>query len=291
MGVSTRDIIPFHRLEEWTAEGYQVDKVHMGNKEINDAILLGTHRDDHYIFLIQETGANKIMVDFDLFAMTGTSVFFILPGQVHRYIESAGNTLGWFLALDAGLVPDVFRMALEDPLLMRRPLSSSFEELAPLLQCLQLLYTISRKEAASSYYKQSAYGLLNSFSALITALYTARPDVAGGQPSRPVMITQEFRKLLLRRFKTCKSPMEYAIALNLSLSYLNEVVKATTGRNVSSLIQHEVMLEAKRLLYHSTCSVKEIAHELGYDDHTYFSRLFKKTVGVTPGDFRRHYRE
>ena len=55
--------------------------------------------------------------------------------------------------------------------------------------------------------------------------------------------------------------------------------------------QQEIMLEAKRLLYHSNCSVKEIAHELGYEDHTYFSRLFKKTVGDTPGEFRRHYRE
>jgi AraC-like DNA-binding protein len=49
------------------------------------------------------------------------------------------------------------------------------------------------------------------------------------------------------------------------------------------------MLEAKRLLYHSQSSIKEIAYELGYEDHTYFSRLFKKTVGRTPGAFRGQY--
>jgi len=291
MGVATKDIIPFHRLEEWTDEGFQIDRVNMDNEQVDYAIQLGTHRDDHYIFLIHETGASRIMVDFDLFVMGDISVFFILPGQVHRYVESALGTSGWFLAVDAGLMADRFRMVLEDPLLVKRPLFLSPEELSPVLQCLQLLYAISRKEAASPYYKQAAYGLLNSFAALMAALYTGQPDVAGGKSPRPVMITQEFRRLLLRQFKVCKSPTEYAVALNLSLSYLNEAVKATTGLSVSSLIQQEVMLEAKRLLYHSTCSVKEIAHELGYDDHTYFSRLFKKTAGVTPGDFRRHYRE
>jgi len=290
MGVATRDIIPFHRLGEYTNEGYQVDKMYVDDEEVQDAILLGTHRDDHYIFLIHETGSSKFMVDFDLIEMGSASLFFILPGQVHRYMEAAYGTSGWFLALDAGLIPERFRLVLEDPLLMRRPLVLSCNEMEPVLQCLQLLYSVDRKEAASSIFRQSVYGLLDSFSAMIAALYADMP--ATGQPSsRPFMITQDFRKLLLREFKVRKSPTEYAAALNLSLSYLNEAVKATTGLPVSSLIQQEVMMEAKRLLYHSTCSVKEIAHELGYDDHTYFSRLFKKTVGVTPGDFRRHYRE
>ena len=88
-----------------------------------------------------------------------------------------------------------------------------------------------------------------------------------------------------------KSPAEYAAALNLSLSYLNEAVKACTGFAVSYWIQYEVILEAKRLLYHTDYNVKEIANELGYEDHAYFSRLFKKMVVQTPVEFRRRYRE
>ena len=291
MGVAAKDIIPLHRLGETTDQGYQIDRVFGTKEETLDTILLGTHRDDHYIFLLQETGASRFMVDFDLFTMEGNSIFFILPGQVHRYIEANESTSGWFLALDAGLIPDMFRAVLEDPLLMRRPLPLSSEELGALSQHLQLLYAVNRKEPASPYYKQAAYGLVTSFTAMMAALYSGRPDACGGPPPRPVMITQAFRKLLLHQFKVCKRPTEYAAALNLSLSYLNEVVKSMTGLSVSNLIHHQIMLEAKRLLYHSHCSVKEIAHELGYEDHTYFSRLFKKTVGITPGEFRHHYRE
>lgn len=46
------------------------------------------------------------------------------------------------------------------------------------------------------------------------------------------------------------------------------------------------MLEAKRLLLFTDKQAQEIAFELGYDDPAYFSRLFKKYIGVSPLDFR-----
>jgi AraC family transcriptional activator of pobA len=71
----------------------------------------------------------------------------------------------------------------------------------------------------------------------------------------------------------------YAQSLNISTPYLNECVKNTTGFSVSHHIQERIILEAKRLLYHSNKSVKEIATELGYDDYPYFSRLFSQSYG------------
>ncbi len=92
-------------------------------------------------------------------------------------------------------------------------------------------------------------------------------------------------------FKKVKNPAEYAKLLNISTSYLNECVKATTGKSVSTHIQQRIILEAKRLLFHSSRSVKEIAGELGYDDHSYFIRLFVKIVRSTPIVFRDKNRE
>jgi AraC-like DNA-binding protein len=80
--------------------------------------------------------------------------------------------------------------------------------------------------------------------------------------------------------------MAYAGSLNISTPYLNECVKTTTGYSVSWHIQQRVVLEAKRLLYHSDKSIKEIAGELGYDDYSYFTRLFVKVSGLTPVAFR-----
>jgi len=67
-------------------------------------------------------------------------------------------------------------------------------------------------------------------------------------------------------------------------------VKSVTGQPVSWHIQQRVILEAKRLLYHSGRSLKEIAATLGYDDYPYFSRLFTKVAGMSPLTFRHKNR-
>ena len=46
------------------------------------------------------------------------------------------------------------------------------------------------------------------------------------------------------------------------------------------------MIEAKRELYLTNKSVKEIAHDLGYDDEYYFSRFFKNNADVSPQMYR-----
>jgi AraC-like DNA-binding protein len=124
---------------------------------------------------------------------------------------------------------------------------------------------------------------------MVTGLYAARQEEVSGTITRAQRITREFRQLLAEGYKTLKSPGEYAAALHLSPSYFNEAVKEATGFNVGYWIQKQIALEAKRLLYYGKSNVKEIAHELGYEDHAYFSRLFKKMVGKTPGQFRAGY--
>jgi AraC-like DNA-binding protein len=51
------------------------------------------------------------------------------------------------------------------------------------------------------------------------------------------------------------------------------------------------MLEAKRRLFYTNESVKEIAFRLGYDDYAYFTRLFTKVCGISPTRFREIYRK
>ncbi|MDQ0595042.1 AraC-like DNA-binding protein [Chryseobacterium ginsenosidimutans] len=79
--------------------------------------------------------------------------------------------------------------------------------------------------------------------------------------------------------------------LNITPSYLNESVKSTTGFTVSFWIQQTIMTEAKRLLYATDDSVKEIAYRLGFDDHAYFNRYFSKAEGKTPLQCRMDYRK
>ena len=285
---SKQDLIPVHRLEESTDQGFELERLSASDEKEAETVMMGLHRDDHYIFILQESGKSRMTNDFELYMLEANMIVCVFPGQVHGYSGIDETVTGWFMALDPGLVPETFRTVLEDPFLSRPPLAIGEEGMAELTQCLELIHTLQQR-AANTYARHAIYSLLASFTAMVTGLYADRQEEAAGTITRAQQITREFRKLLAAEYKTLKSPSDYAAALHLSASYFNEAVKEATGFNVGYWIQKQIALEAKRLLYYGKCNVKEIAHELGYEDHTYFSRLFKKMVGKTPGEFRAEY--
>ena len=106
-----------------------------------------------------------------------------------------------------------------------------------------------------------------------------------------MQLRSQFKDLLTNEIRQVKSPEAFAAKLNISEAYLSEILKKTTGFPPSYWIQQEVVMEAKRLLYHSDLTVKEISHTLGYTDHSYFSRLFNKITGISALTFRKQYRK
>lgn len=87
-------------------------------------------------------------------------------------------------------------------------------------------------------------------------------------------------------FKSQKSVSFYAEKLHISANYLNILCKKHLKISATQLIQQRVLTEAKRLLQSTSLSVKEIAFELGFADHAYFSNFFKSQTGVSPSEFR-----
>ena len=74
--------------------------------------------------------------------------------------------------------------------------------------------------------------------------------------------------------------------VELSKSYLNAIFKAQTGKSPVEFFIHLKMQEACKLLKSGQMYVYEAAAALGYEDQYYFSRIFKKVVGVSPRDYQ-----
>jgi AraC-like DNA-binding protein len=81
---------------------------------------------------------------------------------------------------------------------------------------------------------------------------------------------------------------ELASQLHLSPKYLSDLLKQETGKTALELIHLYVISEAKNLLIAGDRSISEIAYRLGFENPPYFSRLFKKEVGMSPKEFKSH---
>lgn len=93
-------------------------------------------------------------------------------------------------------------------------------------------------------------------------------------------------KLQEKGLPTVKS---LADLFNLSPRYLSDVLKQETGKTAIELIHIFLISEAKNLLQGSENSVSETAYALGFDNPPYFSRLFKKEVGMSPNEYRKNF--
>lgn len=95
-----------------------------------------------------------------------------------------------------------------------------------------------------------------------------------------------FQRALEDHFTAERSAHFYAERLSLSLSAFSKKIKQQLGKSPSVLIHERVILESKKQLHLTYLSIKEIAGKLGFGDEHYFSRYFKKYVGVSPSKFR-----
>ncbi|MNY31850.1 HTH-type transcriptional activator Btr [compost metagenome] len=99
-------------------------------------------------------------------------------------------------------------------------------------------------------------------------------------------VSLKFQELLESAFLFERSVQFYADELALGIDSFSKKVKKELGKSPSQLIQDRVVLEAKKMLHLTYLSVKEIAAKLQFEDEFYFSRYFKKNVGISPSGFR-----
>ena len=72
-----------------------------------------------------------------------------------------------------------------------------------------------------------------------------------------------------------------------SLAYVSECVRAQTGKTYKELLQKHRMETAARLLRRSDWNIQQIITYVGYENTSYFYRLFHERYGVSPREYRR----
>lgn len=259
--------------------------VHL-TEEVKDTIT-APHRHDYYSLILLETGEANLVVDFQSVDLRSASMLLLRPGQVHQ-TNGGKDISGWIMSFDGKTVDQNARFAIEQSLQNTILLSLTQADVSGIVHLLGFILKAIEEKQPGKFHRQFIQSMLNAFLyKTIDILYLEEEHSVADSPTRAVKITRAFNQLVNAHFRTLKRPADYAEKLNITVSYLNDTLKAVTGFSCTHIIQQEVIGEAQRLLFYTSKSIKEIAFELGYSDYKYFIRQFRNVTGVTPLNFRK----
>ncbi|AYL94682.1 helix-turn-helix domain-containing protein [Mucilaginibacter celer] len=147
---------------------------------------------------------------------------------------------------------------------------------------------IEEFETADSIQVDMLRMLLKRLIILVTRLAKAIRLSEPAQSDEKFATIRKFNLLVENNFRQQHTVAYYAQQLNKSPKTLSNVFALYNHKTPLQIIQERLILEAKRLLYYTDKSAKEITYELGFDDAAYFSNFFKKHTSFSPTDFRNN---
>lgn len=247
--------------------------------------LVFPHRHNFYHFVLFTAGEGSHTIDFERFEIEPWQIYFMSPGQIHTW-EFEGDMQGYVVNFHKDLFKNVlvrsdylttlsfFSGLVRDEVFVVNEADRSF--VFEILQRLAAGSTAKDVVASSLFY---LFNLLNN---------RRLPSLALETNAYNHTLLRNFLNLIESNFKSLRLPKEYAALLYITPNHLNALCKELLGQPAGELIRDRVILEAKRLLVIKDYSVAEIAYELNFNDNSYFTKFFKKIVGLTPEEFRKN---
>ncbi|GAB4021474.1 helix-turn-helix transcriptional regulator [Spirosoma koreense] len=284
--------IPVYSLEPDELTGSRQFKMYFFEGNLpNQSELLIPHRKDHYLLAFVRRAGSRQWIDMTPYVLKDNTVYFTGPNQV--IVKEEINQL-WSTGI---AFTDEFLALQENASLNKLPLVQNphnGHELvltnADILVVEELLGKIGTEYRQPGEWQQRMLGayltvLLTYLSRLYTEQFTPNDT------SVDTLLLRKFQARVDEHFQQWHEVSDYAAMLHLSAGYLSEVVKAQSGKPAIKHIHDRLVLEARRLLFHTPHSLKEIAFDLGFSDASYFTRFFKRETGMTPADYRTHIRK
>lgn len=282
MPLKKNKYFPLLGFQEFAAAPLTIKNQLLFNELHGERHIAAPHQHDFFIIILFHEARGIHNIDFVNYKIQDAQIHLLFPGQVHKWnIES--DTTGYQLMIDRDFFERFasnFRFSFID--YRNHPVLQLDENS---FQLILHEFLAIRDELQST---ETLDELVSSRTAVIASIISkvAGKLFANQEHYQSEPRIERFMQLIDASFKEKKLVSHYASVLNITANYLNILCKKHLKIAATQLIQQRIILEAKRLLKSTTLSVKEIAFELGFADHAYFSNFFKTQTGTTPTDFR-----
>ena len=252
---------------------------------------------DFYSIMFKNYCKNNIKYGRKAIDFQDGNLICIAPNQtieIDNEIEPNENMMGWGLFFH----PDLIRAtSLNDKLKsysffnyeVSEALHLSDKEKNILFECVQKIQT----ELQENIDVHSQHIIVSTIELLLNycSRFYGRQMITRSQTNKSIMA--QIETILNNYFVTTNAKEQglpsvkfLAEQVNLSPSYLSDLLKKETGKNAQEHIHFYLIEQAKTYLIHTEKSINEIAYSLGFEYPQYFNKLFKQKTGKTPLEYR-----
>lgn len=253
--------------------------------------LLIPHRKDHYLLVFTRHAGTRLWIDMTPYVLKDNTIYFTGPNQVivkEEFKELWSTGIAFtdeFLSVDQNA-------SLSKLPLIQNP-QNGHELLLKEADVIFVEDMLARINAEYKHPGEWQQRMLNAYLTVLltylSRLYTAQFE--SNDTSADKLLLKVFQAKINEHFRQLHEVGDYASMLHLSAGHLSEVVKSQSGKPAIKHIHDRLVLEARRLLFHTNSSLKEIAYDLGFSEASYFNRFFKRESGVTPAAYRDDVRK
>ena len=251
---------------------------------------LEQHRHEYYEIVWLKKGKGTHFIDTHSYPYSGSVIFLLAPGQVHRLHQkekAEGHVLKFLpsifrdqkdvdeFVMDMGLFENVVAHPVIQLTASQYPV---FEEIFS-----KITIEFNTDEAGKEHVLSAYVKILLTY---INRLKQGQLKIENHRGDFNYELFRNYKITIEKNFRMEHSVQVYAKNLLTQARTLNSISRKYAGKSASKLITDRIVLEAKRSLHHGTESMKEIAYGLGFEDPAYFTRFFKKHVGVAPHQYK-----
>jgi len=288
-----KELFPFYSIGHFINEPANPTEFEITRfDEMKEPEVAEIHKHRFYEIIWIETRKGRQMIDHREYVMSPGSLFFIAPGQVHRFEEweqTVGGSIMFtedFFLLDLQDRQKLFELSFRENFCLNPYIELSKHDFAEIRRTVDLIVNEEKRSDKSRL-------ITRAYLHVLLGQVQRCTDDKNKMPisKRNLLLYKHFKSLLDRHFVENKSTAFYAKQINITQHHLNSVLKNMTGKTATQVIRARSILEAKRLLTFTDKTVSEIAASLNYFDSSYFTKIFKMETGIAPVVFKNRLSE
>lgn len=251
--------------------------------------LIKPHAHDNLlqIFFV-EKGSIKLLFEDQVIKVKAPS-FFTIPKNVVHGLKTAADTQGYVISISD--------LALEKMLALDADIFFEIDVINVVKidmdnNLVENLYTTIKKCAYEFEQRLPARELALEYLTGMLLIRLFRIPKESKLALRPTdnsykIYFRQFKNLIKETYDYKKTVESYCQELGISNNHLHRICKTITGNSPKKVLTDFFIAESKEHLKNHKYTIADVAYKLGFEDPSYFARLFKSTTNASPTQYRK----